>query len=118
MDAIKFNSWREKSWMKFQNKLYHFKRFITTRMYFQDVLQTYVVEELIGTVCVRHIDDPKKVLKSYEGINVPQKGSYIMLGVFSTNKYYKIKKVVYCSPNGAHVYVKEVKNEEKKKFLL
>lgn len=118
MNAIKFNTWREKRLMKFQDRLYHFKRFITTRKYFQDVLKTYGVEELIGTVCIRHINDPKKVLKSYQGVNVPQKGSYIMIGVYSTKKYYKIKKVVYCTPNGAQVYVNEVKNEERKKFLL
>jgi hypothetical protein len=110
--------WTAKWNRKFQNKLYDFKRFITTRGFFQDMLQTYVVEELKGTICIRHIDNPKKVIDRYESVNVPQKGSYIMLGIYSTKKYYKIKKVVYCSPNGAQVYVKDVKKEENKKYLL
>lgn len=118
MNAIDFNSWREKRYRKLQNSLYNFKRFITTRKYFQDVLQTYVVEEIIGTVCIRHIDNPRKVLKAYQAVNVPQKGSYIMVGAYNTKKYYKIKKVVYCTPNGAQVYVREIKNQEDKKYLL
>lgn len=118
MKAFNINTWAENSNRKFQHKLYHLKRFITTRKFFHDMLQTYVVEEIVGTVVIRHIENPKKILYDYESIIVPQEGTYIMLGVYETKKYYKIKKVVYCSPNGANVYVKDVKNPENKNYLL
>lgn len=119
MNTEKFNeNWR-KLRRKLSNKWYHFRRFITLRAYFHNLLQTYVVEEIMkASVTVRHIDNPKVVLDHYETTIVPVKGNFIMVGVFENKKYYKIKKVVHCNGMGAYVIVKDVKNLEKKKFLL
>jgi len=101
------------------NKWYHFVRFITLRAYFHDLLQTYVVEEIMKTsVAVRHINNPKVVLDHYTSTTIPTRGDFIMVGVYKNKKYYKIKKVIYCNGMGGSVIVDDVKNIEKKKFLL
>ncbi|BDU27697.1 hypothetical protein [Flavobacterium sp. GSB-24] len=119
MNIEKFQEYWRKLRRRISNKWFHFVRFITLRSYFHDLLQTYVVEEIMKTsVTVRHIDNHKVVLDHYETTTIPIKGDFIMVGVFENKKYYKIKKVVYCNGMGAYIIVKDVKNLEKKKFLL
>lgn len=119
MENQKIREYWRKLNRKLSNKWYHFVRAITLRAYFHDLLQTYVVEEIMkASVTVRHIDNPKVVLDSYETTIVPVKGDFIMVGVFKNKKYYKIKKVVHCNGMGAYIIVKDVKDLDKKKFLL
>lgn len=119
MENQRFKVYGRKLKRKLSNKWYHFVRAITLRAYFHDLLQTFVVEEIMkGSVTVRHIDNPKVILDHYETTIVPVKGDFIMVGVLKNKKYYKIKKVVHCNGMGAYIIVKDVKNIEKKKFLL
>ncbi|WP_289058712.1 hypothetical protein [uncultured Flavobacterium sp.] len=109
----------EKKLRKLSHKWDRFVRVVTLRAYFYELMNSYVVEEIMKTsVTVRHIDNPTDVLDHYQTTDIPVKGAYIMVGVYENKIYYKIKKVVYCNGMGAHVYVKDVKNIEGKKFLL
>lgn len=117
------NLFNETKINKLKWKLYHkwdsFVRFITLRSYFYDLLQTYVVEEImITSVAVRHIDNPRVIIDFYESIIIQVVGSYLMIGVYENKKYYKVKHVVYNNGMGASVYVADVKNIENKPFLI
>lgn len=104
---------------KLSNKWEHFLNVVTFRAYFHDLLRTYVVEEIMKTsVAVRHINNPKVVLDHYTSTTLPSRGDFIMVGVYKNKKYYKIKKVIYCNGMGGSVIVDDVKNIEKKKYLL
>jgi hypothetical protein len=109
----------EKILRKLSDKWDRFVRIITLRAYFYDLLQTYVVEEImIASVTVRHIDNRKVVLDNYQTTIVPSKGDYIIVGVYDKRKFYKILDVVHVNGMGAYVLVRDLTEDEKATILI
>lgn len=109
---IDFKTCTEEFEIKCKGYLYQFKKFLTLRGYFQNLLRTNGIEEKVRTICVRNIDNPKVVLQHYDCMLNTQEGTYLMLETFTNPKYYQVTKVLYTKIDGVHVYVKEITKEQ------
>jgi hypothetical protein len=80
---------------------------IIMKKFIMKFIQTYIIEELRGSVNVRSFENPDKILGHYDTIFVPTVGSFVVMG-WINKKEYKVIKVVYTYVgNIATIYVNE-----------